>query len=91
MSAQPFHQRLAELWVTNKRRPLTPAEMTEVQHCLAANVKYCWELAYRENMALLASMTNDVDWLHEECAEIDRIQQPRRRKPRPKKASRQDT
>jgi hypothetical protein len=67
----PIHQRLAELWTINKRRPLTPDEMKEVQHCLAENAKYCWKMAYLENMSLMASMTNDVDWQHEICKEID--------------------
>ncbi|MEB3103116.1 DUF7667 family protein [Ferviditalea candida] len=71
---KPFHQRLAELWTLNKRRPLTPEEMTEVQHCLSLNTKYVWEMAYLENMSLIASMTNDVDWQHEICIEIDRIE-----------------
>lgn len=79
---QPCHQRLAELWTLNKRRPLTPAEMTEVQHCLAANVKYCWEMAYRHNLSLMASMVGDVDWQHEICAEIDTMELPRRARQR---------
>jgi hypothetical protein len=73
MGVMPIHQRLAELWTTNKQRALSPEEMTEVSHCLAANVKYCWEMAHLENKSLMASMTNDVDWQHEVCLEIDHL------------------
>jgi hypothetical protein len=75
----PIHQRLAELWTHNKRRPLTPEEMMEVQHCLAENAKYCWKMAYLENASLMASMTGDVDWQHEVCREIDQL--PQKKKP----------
>jgi dephospho-CoA kinase len=71
MSVMIFHENLARLWVLNKKRPLTPKEMKEVQECLAANANYVWEMAYLENMSLMASMTNDVDWQHEICREID--------------------
>lgn len=80
MGVMPIHQRLAELWTINKRRQLTPKEMDEVQHCLSMNMKYCWELAYQENLSLLASMTNDVDWQHEICLEIDRIETGEKKK-----------
>jgi hypothetical protein len=81
----PIHQRLAELWTINKRRQLTPAEMGEVQHCLAENVKYVWRMAYLENASLMASMTADMDWQHEICREIDELQDGNRKKPGSKK------
>ncbi len=71
----------------NKRRQLTPEEMSEVQHCLSENVSYCWEVAHLENMSLLASMTNDVDWQHEICLDIDRVQAGKRKKPGRKKGT----
>lgn len=91
MNVKPFHQRLAELYVINKRRPLTTEEMLELQHCLAANVHYCWEMAYLANMSLLASMTNDVDWQHEICAEIDALEYgKKKKKPAPRKRKADD-
>lgn len=74
MGIKTFHQRLAELYVLNKQRALTTEEMLELQHCMAANVKYCWDMAYLENMSLLASMANDTEWQHEICAEIDAME-----------------
>ena len=91
MTPQPFHERLAELWIINKQRPLTPEEMTEIQHCLAANVKYCWEHAYLANLSLIASMTEDWAWQHEICAEIDRLDAGKPKRPRSKKTSKSDS
>lgn len=85
----PFHQRLAELYVVNKRRKLSEEEMLELQHCLAANVNYCWEMAYLKNLSLMASMTNDTDWLHEICAAIDNYPSkagPKKKTPRKKRS-----
>lgn len=83
----PIHQRLAELWTANKRRQLTPEEMSEVQHCLSENSKYCWKVAYLENASLMASMTNDVDWQHEVCREIDELNEGKIKKPGRKRST----
>ncbi|WP_437349323.1 DUF7667 family protein [Paenibacillus humicus] len=68
-----FHQRLAELYTLNKARELTRAEMDEFNHCLLQNAKFVHEIAYLENLSLMASMTHDVDWQHEICMEIDML------------------
>jgi len=67
------HQRMAELWAINKKRELTLDEMTEMSHCLEANMKRAWEIAKLKNMSLLASMTNDVEWQHELCAKLEKL------------------
>lgn len=86
MGVAPIHQRMAELWVKNQKVGLDENEMMELNQCLAANVKLCWEMAYLENMSLMASMTNDVDWQHEICLEIDKLEKKiARRKPPGKK------
>lgn len=59
----PIHERLAELYTMSCKRPLTPAEDTELQHCLQANAKYCWDMARLNNAALLAATINDPVWL----------------------------
>lgn len=66
-----FHVRLAELYTVNKRRELSRAELAEIDHCLIQNAKYVHELAYLENLSLMASMTSDVDWQHEICRDIE--------------------
>ncbi|MGN7457903.1 DUF7667 family protein [Paenibacillus pasadenensis] len=66
-----FHARLAELYTINKRREMSCAELAEIDHCLQQNAKYVHELAYLENLSIMASMTSDVDWQHEICRDID--------------------
>ncbi|MGG1442681.1 hypothetical protein ABE354_11670 [Brevibacillus laterosporus] len=65
------HQRMAELWFINKTRELTNSEMTEISHCLSANVKSL-EIAKLKSLSLIASMTSDTDWQHELCARIEK-------------------
>jgi hypothetical protein len=67
------HQRMAELWTINRQRELTQEEMTELLHCLAANVQRAWEIAKLKNLSLLAHMTNDTEWQHELCAKLEKL------------------
>ncbi|GAB7387334.1 hypothetical protein BSNK01_11700 [Bacillaceae bacterium] len=69
----PIYQRLAELWIINKKRPLTEAEQQEMYHCLEANAKRAWKVALLENLSLMASMTNDTQWHLEICAELEKL------------------
>jgi hypothetical protein len=69
-----IHQRIAELWSASKRRTLTDQEVMEFDQCHAVNAKFCWKMAYLENMSLLASLTNDVDWQHEICRDIEAME-----------------
>lgn len=74
MGVMPYHVRLAELWMLQKRRQLTDAEAIEMTHCLAANAKYCWDLIALNNMSLAAYQAGDMAWLHEICAQIEAIE-----------------
>jgi hypothetical protein len=69
----PVHQKIAELWIINQGRELTESEMKEMYICMKANANMCWELAYLQNISLMASMTNDIDWQHEISLEIDQM------------------
>jgi len=73
MPILPVHERLAELWVIRSRRPLTEAEETDFEHCLALNASYCRQLAHLKNLSLLAAMTNDIEWQHEICSRIEKL------------------
>ncbi|MFD0713143.1 hypothetical protein [Paenibacillus sp. GCM10027626] len=73
MGIMPIHERLAELWTIRSRRPLTEAEMSDFEHCLAVNAAYCRQLAHLYNCSLLASMTSDAEWQHELCSRIEKI------------------
>lgn len=68
------HQRLGELWTIQKKRLLTEEELDEMSHCLEANAKKAWKLATLESLSLAASMTNDTEWLHEICKQIEELE-----------------
>jgi hypothetical protein len=44
-----------------------------MSHCLDANVQRAWEIAKLKNLSLLASMTSDVKWQHEQGAKLDEM------------------
>lgn len=68
------HQRLAELWnIQSNQRDLSPDEYEEMKMCLDANLHKAQKLADLYNYSLLASMTNDTEWQHEICEQIDYI------------------
>lgn len=71
MTIHPAHRRMAELWTIARKRNMTPEEQTELDQCLHLNAKLCWEMAYLENVSLLASMTRDIEWQHDICRQID--------------------
>jgi hypothetical protein len=64
---------MAELWIKNKKRPLSEDEQKELGHCLEANANRAWKLAELKNWSLLASMINDTEWQHQICREIERL------------------
>jgi hypothetical protein len=68
----PVHQRMAELHILHKKRPLTESEEKELYQCMEANANKAWKLAQLKNLSLLASITNDTQWQHEICAQIDK-------------------
>ncbi len=74
MGVSALHQRMAELWTIRRSRPLTKEEQRELDLCLDANVTLCWKMSALENYTLMASMTNDHEWLHALCAQIDELQ-----------------
>ena len=69
----PYHARMAELWLVNKKRSLTESELIELEHCMSLNAKHCWKLARLQNESLIASMTNDTEWQHATCARIEEL------------------
>ncbi|MFZ8008244.1 MULTISPECIES: DUF7667 family protein [Bacillus subtilis group] len=68
------HQRLAELRnIEKNHRALTEEEMSELKICLDANLNKCRKVAALKNLSLLASATNDTDWQHEICNQIEEL------------------
>lgn len=67
----PIINRIAELRITQKTRGLNKEQQIELDLCLDWIVNHCWKQALLRNQSLMASMTNDVDWQHEICRDID--------------------
>lgn len=77
-------QRIAELWVASKARCLSQTEADEMIVCMNLNATYAYKLAKLKNLSLMASMTNDYAWLHDICAEIEKLEEqylPKIKKP----------
>lgn len=73
ISVRPFHHRLAALRAKQKSFVgLTPEEEKELDQCLDLNVTYLWSQAILFNYSLMASITNDIDWQHDLCGEMDK-------------------
>ncbi|GFN34020.1 DUF7667 family protein [Paenibacillus xylaniclasticus] len=72
MKLMPIYERMAELRIIQKRRKLTDTERLELDHCLDVNADHCLRLAQLYNWSLMASMTEDKEWQHELCQEIER-------------------
>lgn len=72
MIISPVHERLAQLRIKQKTSGLTPGEQQEMEVCLDWHVNYCWKHALLNNYSLMASMTNDIDWQHDICGELDK-------------------
>lgn len=71
----PIHRRLAELWSKKgKDNGLTDDECLEFTMCLNVNMDYAYQLSRLENLSYLAYMTNDTDWLHDICKDIDDLE-----------------
>lgn len=68
-----IYNRLAELYILQSLRKLSSMEETELAECLAANTNYEWKRARLLNFSLMASMTNDMDWQHEICMQLEEI------------------
>lgn len=68
------HQRMAELYNINRMRQLTDKEMDEMAICVQANFNRVWEVAKLKNLSYLAHMTDDVEWQHELCAKLEKLE-----------------
>lgn len=75
MGVMPYHVRLAELFLLQKKRQLTDDEILDMTHCLAANAKYCWDLVALQNLSYAAYAAGDMQWLHEICAQIEALEE----------------
>ncbi|WP_281887498.1 hypothetical protein [Paenibacillus sp. YYML68] len=68
------HWRLAELWTTQQGRELTEQEKAEWSACLHYNAVYARKLSALYNLSWAAYATRDVEWQHEICERIERLE-----------------
>ena len=68
-------ERFIELSILQTKRRLTPLEKREMNEALVYLEEREWEKAKLKNFSLMATMTNDTDWRHDLCKEIDRLEQ----------------
>lgn len=66
-------ERFIELCILERKRPLTKQEVYELNEALDYLERLEWEKAKLKNLSLMASMTNDTEWQHELCKELDQI------------------
>lgn len=66
--------RFIELSVVEQYRRLTKNERYEKNECLKYLTERQWKLAKLQNFSLMASETNDNEWQHDICREIDQLQ-----------------
>jgi hypothetical protein len=74
-----IYQRMAEITRRLKSdRNLSPATRVnlelELDQLLQANELLCHKMACLENLSQMAYETNDMDWLHDICAQIEQLQ-----------------
>ena len=66
--------RFIELSIAEKYRRLTKTERYEKNECLKYLENQQWKLAKLKNLSLMAHMTDDIEWQHKICAEIERLE-----------------
>ena len=74
MKIYPFHLRMAELYLKGKTETLTTKEIKEMFKCHEANVDMCYKIGNLYELSYQASMTNDSEWLHDICRQIQAIE-----------------
>lgn len=67
-------ERFIELCIIERRRALTKEEVHELNEALDYLENLEWEKSKLKNLSYMASLTNDIDWQHEICAKLDRLQ-----------------
>ena len=74
----PVHRRLAELTEKAERlggySQLTAREQMELHHCLQVNAKLVRRLDELKNLAYIAHISGDMDWVQEICQKIDELE-----------------
>lgn len=74
LSDSPTLSRLAELWVEQKvRGTLTEERQTEFILCMNWLVGRMYSEALLKNYSIMASISEDLNWQHDICGELDKF------------------
>lgn len=73
MNMSPVYERMAEIWMIQRKRKLLKEEEIEMIHCMNANANYFFDKAKIHNLSLVASMTGDTEWQHALCSDIEKL------------------
>ncbi|MDY7224677.1 DUF7667 family protein [Halalkalibacterium halodurans] len=77
IQVHPVHRRLAELTLKAHHlggyRKLSTEELTEIDHCLQASAMLIVRLDELKSLSFLAHETQDTEWQHAICNQIDEI------------------
>lgn len=75
----PIHRRLAELQFKANHlggwQMLNESEQLELQHCLQRNADVIHKLDELKQLSYIAYSSGDVEWHHEICGRIERIEE----------------
>lgn len=75
----PVHRRLAELTEKAERLGgydrLSPMEQQDLRHCLLANAKLVRRLDELKNLAYIAHISGDMEWVQEVCQRINELEE----------------
>ncbi|MED3648536.1 hypothetical protein P4475_17300 [Halalkalibacterium halodurans] len=77
IQVHPVHRRLAELTLKAHHlggyRNLSAEELTEIDHCLQASAMLIVRLDELKSLSFIAYETQDHEWQHAICSQIDEI------------------
>lgn len=78
IAIHPVRRRLAELQDKVQKlggyRYLSAGEQLEIHHCLRENLTLVRKIDELKNLAYVAQVSGDLDWVQEICAELDEME-----------------
>ncbi len=69
----PVAERFIELSVLKQHRKLTLSETQEFNESFKHLEKREWQKAKLKELSYFAHVTNDTDWQHQICAELEKL------------------
>lgn len=66
-------ERFIELSILGRHRKLSVTEKQEMQESIRFLENLEWQKAKLKNLSLVASMTDDIDWQHKLCSQLEKL------------------